>query len=82
MTIGVIGAGSFGTVVANLLAENNDVIWFVRNQDHISVIQNQRIHKGQKIHANVMPQHDLQQLASNCELIFPVVPSDCAISHS
>ena len=30
--VGVIGAGSFGTAVANLLAHNADVLLYVRQQ--------------------------------------------------
>ena len=31
--IGVIGAGSFGTTVANLLAENSQVLIYARSKD-------------------------------------------------
>jgi glycerol-3-phosphate dehydrogenase (NAD(P)+) len=36
--IGVIGAGSFGLAVANLLAENNKVLLYARNPDVVHQI--------------------------------------------
>ena len=35
---GVIGAGSFGIAVANLLAQNGDVLLYVRSEDQKSEI--------------------------------------------
>ena len=40
--IGVIGAGSFGTAVANLLSENNPVILYARNPETVERIEKKR----------------------------------------
>ncbi|MEL6123505.1 MAG: NAD(P)-binding domain-containing protein, partial [Bacteroidota bacterium] len=40
-SVGVIGAGSFGLALANLIAANADVIIFSRRQDAISKINQQ-----------------------------------------
>ncbi|MGB1247469.1 MAG: NAD(P)H-dependent glycerol-3-phosphate dehydrogenase [Chitinophagales bacterium] len=75
-TYGVIGAGSFGTAIANLLAENGSVLLYSRNLDLIKVINETRENRGQKLHGNITLTNDLAELASNCYLIFPIVPSE------
>ena len=74
-TVGVIGAGSFGTAVANLLAENGKVLIYARRQEVIDKILSTRENLNQKVNKNVEPTGDLQRIASECTLIFPTVPS-------
>lgn len=76
MIYGVIGAGSFGTAVANLLAENGDVLLYSRTKKTAEKIQKERIHKNQEIHDRIRVISDIEELTTNCNLIFPVVPSD------
>ncbi|MDN5200492.1 NAD(P)H-dependent glycerol-3-phosphate dehydrogenase [Fulvivirgaceae bacterium BMA10] len=73
--VGVIGAGSFGTAIANILAENSDVVLFARKQEAIDEMHNLRISNGQTLHHKVTPSNDLEYVASNCDIIFPIVPS-------
>jgi glycerol-3-phosphate dehydrogenase (NAD(P)+) len=73
--IGVIGAGSFGLAVANLLAENNKVLLFARNPEVVDAINISRSWDKYQMHDNVQGINDIQQLAEKCEIIFPVVPS-------
>ena len=73
--IGVIGAGSFGLAVANLLAENSTVILFARNNEALESINSTREWNGYSINANVKATDDLELLAKSCDVIFPVVPS-------
>lgn len=75
-TIGVIGAGSFGTAIANLLAEKNDVIIYARNQEVVDAINNERVHKNQEIHERISATTDPEEITSKCQLIFPIVPSN------
>lgn len=75
-TYGVIGAGSFGIAVANLLAENGNVIVYARNAKTVENIQEKREHRGQKIHERITAINEIESLTLNCNLIFPVVPSD------
>ncbi len=73
--VGVIGAGSFGTAVANLLAENNEVILFARNNKVVSEINTTRKHKNQEMSERVFATSDLKKITEECQLIFPIVPS-------
>lgn len=73
--VGVIGAGSFGTAIANLLAHNVDVLLYSRNQDLVSTINQSREHLGVHISSSVEATNDLQHLAEACRLLFPIVPS-------
>ncbi len=73
--IGVIGAGRFGTTIANLLAENNDVWLYARRKSVVDSINETGFNKSQKIHENVEVTDDLKMLAKQCTLIFPVVPA-------
>lgn len=73
--VGVIGGGSFGTAIANLLAYNTDVIIYARKAEVVAQI-NQR----QKRHGIILPErvratNDPAEITSRCHLLFPVVPS-------
>jgi glycerol-3-phosphate dehydrogenase (NAD(P)+) len=73
--VGVIGLGSFGTAVSNLLARNNPVILFGRNPDQVQEIMDSRISSGQKLDPEIELTNDLEYLSNRCDIIFPVVPS-------
>ena len=73
--VGVVGAGSFGTAIANLLAEKNQVILFVRSKTKAEVVSNTRKSSGQQLNEQIEVTNDMAYLADNCEIIFPIVPS-------
>ena len=78
--IAVLGGGSFGTAIANLLAGNgNPVRHWMRDAEQAetmrSVRENPRYLKGVKIHANVEPVTDLAATLADCQLIFVALPS-------
>lgn len=74
--VGVIGAGSFGTAIANILAENNSrVILYIRDPEKTKKIAKERISSGQKLHANIEVTNELEEVPQKCEVIFPMVPS-------
>ncbi|HZY79521.1 MAG TPA: NAD(P)-binding domain-containing protein, partial [Cyclobacteriaceae bacterium] len=73
--VGVIGAGNFGSAIANIIALNKKVLLYARDASVVETILDKRVHKGHKIHENVEPTHDLRHLASQCDVIFPIVPS-------
>lgn len=74
--IGVIGAGSFGTAVANILAENNKAVYlYARSAEKARIINQTRISAGHQLHERVEVITDLEKLGSSCEIIFPIVPS-------
>jgi len=73
--IGVIGAGSFGLSVANLLAENNHVLLYARNPQVVDEINKQKVYDGFEIDDQIEAINDMKLLAEQCDIIFPVVPS-------
>lgn len=75
MTVGVIGAGSFGTAIADLLSYNVEVMLYARKPEVVNVINQRHEHLGVQLLHNVQATNDLAQIAESCELIFPIVPS-------
>ncbi len=75
--VGVIGAGSFGTAIANLLAINTEVLLYGRQEEMVHAINTKREHPSLKvqINSNITATNDIQQVAEQCNLIFPIVPS-------
>ncbi|MFY0591429.1 NAD(P)H-dependent glycerol-3-phosphate dehydrogenase [Roseivirga sp.] len=74
-TVGVLGGGSFGTAVANILAKNANVILYVRNQKTVEEIEKTRKSAGQNLSDNIKVVNDLEEVPKQCNVIFPVVPS-------
>jgi glycerol-3-phosphate dehydrogenase (NAD(P)+) len=74
--VGVIGAGSFGTAIANLLAANTDVLIYSRNPEVVEAINQDHFHLGITLSPRIQATSDLQLIANNCRLLFPIVPSD------
>jgi glycerol-3-phosphate dehydrogenase (NAD(P)+) len=78
--IAVLGGGSFGTAIANLLAENGQqVLQWMRDPEQAASMrahgENPRYLKGIKIHSGVHPVTDLQATVEQCELLFVALPS-------
>ncbi|MCY1339202.1 Glycerol-3-phosphate dehydrogenase [NAD(P)+] [compost metagenome] len=78
--IAVLGGGSFGTAIANLLAENGHrVHLWMRDAAQAEAIratrENPRYLKGVKVHASVEPLTDLATALAGSELIFVALPS-------
>ncbi|MEO5977837.1 MAG: NAD(P)H-dependent glycerol-3-phosphate dehydrogenase [Chryseolinea sp.] len=73
--VGVIGAGNFGSVVANLLARQRDVFLYVRDEKVIQRIRETQENRGHKLNPRVTPTNDLSLIASQCDVLFPIVPS-------
>ncbi|TAE46497.1 MAG: NAD(P)-dependent glycerol-3-phosphate dehydrogenase [Bacteroidetes bacterium] len=74
--IGVVGAGSFGIVMANLLAENSHVLLYARRPEVADKLRNEGQVGERRIHERVSVTSDLAEVAGACEVIFPVVPSE------
>jgi glycerol-3-phosphate dehydrogenase (NAD(P)+) len=74
--VGVVGAGSFGTAIANLLAYNADVLLFSRKQETVEAINRDRRHLGVQVAKRVTATSDLAEVAERCTLILPIVPSN------
>ncbi len=74
-SIGVLGSGSFGTVLANLLAENNPVILYTRREEVKQAILQKKEHLGRSMHKRVTPTLDMEEVTGKCQLMFPTVPA-------
>ncbi|MEM6397619.1 MAG: NAD(P)H-dependent glycerol-3-phosphate dehydrogenase [Bacteroidota bacterium] len=74
--VGVIGAGSFGTAVSNLLAINTQVFLYSRRVEVAEAINQERFRYGVTVHENVEATSDLQEVTTKCQLLFIFVPSD------
>ncbi|KYG72503.1 NAD(P)H-dependent glycerol-3-phosphate dehydrogenase [Roseivirga echinicomitans] len=73
--VGVIGSGSFGTAVANILSKNSNVLLYARNPETVEKISASRISNGQQLSENITITNSLEEVAKSCNVIFPVVPS-------
>lgn len=78
--IAVLGGGSFGTALANLLAENGQAVHlWMRDPEQAEEIrthrENPRYLRGIKVFPGVEPVTDLAATVSGCALIFVVLPS-------
>ena len=73
--VGVIGAGNFGSVVANLLARQRNVLLYARDERVVQRINETRENRGHKMDARVTATNNLAHVADKCEVLFPIVPS-------
>ncbi len=74
-TVGVIGAGSFGSAISILLSHNVDVLLYSRQKDLVDQINKEHRHFNLDLSEKIRATNDLEEVAKNCPLIFPVVPS-------
>ena len=63
-TIGVIGAGSFGTAIAELLAQKTKVIQYSRNPDLVASINENHYNTGLKreLPTNIIATNSLEEV--------------------
>jgi glycerol-3-phosphate dehydrogenase (NAD(P)+) len=78
--VGVIGGGSWGTTISNIIGENNyNVIHWLRDQDVVDEInkshENNKYLPDFKLSENIIATTDLSEVAKACRIIFFVVPS-------
>ncbi len=74
--VGVIGAGSFGTAIAGLLALNYPVIICTRRDEVMSNINDKHLHLGVQMPQYVRATTSMEEVAAACTLIFPIVSSE------
>lgn len=78
--IAVLGGGSFGTVIANILAENgHDSILWLRDRDRADAISQTRENtgylSGYRLHDDLVVTTDLDTTLDGCDVVFVSVPS-------
>ena len=79
-TVSVIGGGSFGTVIANIVAGNGyRVNFWLRNEESATEVnekrENSRYLPGYQIHENVYATTDIQAAVESSSVVFVAVPS-------
>lgn len=80
MQIAVLGGGSFGTAIANIVARNGHDTWlWMRDSDQVADVvahgENRRYLPGHLLPSNVRVTDDIAQAAGAASIIFVVVPS-------
>ncbi|MFY0601328.1 MAG: NAD(P)-dependent glycerol-3-phosphate dehydrogenase [Cyclobacteriaceae bacterium] len=73
--IGVIGAGSFGTAIANILAEKNQVLLYSHRKEKADEIEQTRVSAGQSLNKGIQITSKIEDIGNKCDVIFPIVPS-------
>jgi glycerol-3-phosphate dehydrogenase (NAD(P)+) len=73
--IGVVGAGSFGTAIANMLSEKNEVLIFARKQEIIEEINSLHTAYGRGLSPSIQATLSPQEICSRCDILFFMIPS-------
>ncbi|SFB47258.1 NAD(P)H-dependent glycerol-3-phosphate dehydrogenase [Algoriphagus aquimarinus] len=73
--IGVIGVGSFGAAIANILAAKSPVMVYARKQEVVDEINASHSAQGKKLSENIIASNDPEQLCKSCDVLFFMVPS-------
>jgi glycerol-3-phosphate dehydrogenase (NAD(P)+) len=74
-SVGVVGMGSFGTAIANILAEKSKVIAFARRAEMVDEINHHHKVDGLPINENIVGTQDPEMLCNSCDTIFFMIPS-------
>ena len=75
MNIGIIGSGSFGRAIAQLVSENAQSLRLYARRPEVLQAIDQRQGEFRDLAPQVQACDNLQELAENCDLIFPMIPS-------
>lgn len=73
--VGIIGAGSFGLAMANMLARKNEVLLYARRPEAVEYIRSHESYKGKPLNDSIIATNNIQELAERCDVIFPIVPA-------
>ena len=78
--VAVLGGGSFGTVIANIIAENGYSVYFwMRNPDMVREInelhENNQYLPGYKLDTRLSATNDMETAVRGADIIFVAVPS-------
>src|SRR5690606_37842937 len=69
--VGVIGVGSFGTAIANLLAEKNQVMVYSRNAEVVVEINQNHTSEGRSLHQKIHATGEPKYICAQCAIPFP-----------
>ncbi|MDO4753695.1 MAG: NAD(P)H-dependent glycerol-3-phosphate dehydrogenase [Bacillota bacterium] len=80
MKVGVIALGSWGTAIANLLADNgHHVVAYARDEAFIAMLERERENKkylpGVRLHDEIQFTHDIRKAVADAEMIVSAIPT-------
>ncbi|MEJ5172872.1 MAG: NAD(P)H-dependent glycerol-3-phosphate dehydrogenase [Hydrogenothermaceae bacterium] len=80
MKLGVIGAGSWGTALAQVLSENfKEVYIWDKEREVLDDIKenrlNRKYHSGVKLKDNIGPVYNIQNIFDNCQTVIIAIPT-------
>lgn len=73
--IGVVGVGSFGTAIANMLAEKNEVMVYARKEEVVEEINTSHFTSGREMHSSIRATFSPEELCNSCNILFFMIPS-------
>ncbi|MBN3580843.1 NAD(P)-dependent glycerol-3-phosphate dehydrogenase [Algoriphagus aestuarii] len=73
--IGVIGVGSFGTAIANMLAEKNPVMVYARKEEVVQEINTNHTAQGKKMNPQIIGTHNPEEICKACDILFMMISS-------
>lgn len=73
--IGVVGVGSFGAAIANILAAKNPVMVYARKQEVVDEINTSHSAQGKLLSQNIIASNDPEHLCQSCDVLFFMIPS-------
>ncbi len=74
--VGVLGAGSFGSAIANIVATNcNEVLVYARSQNRLDSFNIKKENNGFQVKENVRATSSIEEITSQCILIIVLLPS-------
>ena len=74
--VGILGIGSFGTSIANILAEKNKVIVYARKKEIVDEINLSHSADGRNLHEKIVATDDPQFICDQCNVLFPMISSN------
>ena len=74
--VGILGSGSFGTAICNLIGQNKEVLLYARRQSVVDEVNNLNSLKGFSLPKSITATTSIQEVAEQCRLIFPIIPSE------
>ncbi|MDX5338979.1 MAG: NAD(P)H-dependent glycerol-3-phosphate dehydrogenase [Cyclobacteriaceae bacterium] len=73
--VGVVGVGSFGAAIANMLAEKNPVMVYARKEETVSEINTSHAAAGRELNSRIVATISPEELCKACEILFFMIPS-------
>jgi glycerol-3-phosphate dehydrogenase (NAD(P)+) len=73
--IGVVGAGSFGVAIANMLADKNPVMVYARKEEVVEEINRIHTAQGKELNPKITATRSPEEICQRCDILFFMIPS-------